>query len=385
MRVCMFKIFPPLILSISILFTTVWSTDVSAQNSITFVIDGLDRSQNEKGTPLILPSTERGYLKDSQLVSKLPTEFSGKVVSIPWSGNVRDGVDVDNAVALLQTAVRNVPVGTRINIVGHSFGSVIAYKALENLGTKGPPIENFVTLSSPLGEAFFPNANKAVHAIDIPTKLKTPAELNIKPGRWINRYAEGDSLGGKITVDGVNNKPVTNSTETKVNPHSLTYSDPVVAQEIITGISTGNYQGVLYDKSQDFRDASAATRRISLFTTYIGGEPSGVAKELLQGYETSRTKNVLDQMFAPETTPVVPSNLLQITPRVPHALSEVRQLLDQTGFQDSVGFENPFSATVGNTITIDQIIKSQTTASPQNVLAPCVPPAVTGCILPVAF
>ena len=343
MKIYRFAASPLPILLIAALFTIGWPAEVMAQNAVTFVIDGLDPSQNAKEIitePLLYLTTERGYLKNSPLVSQLPPDSAGRIVDIPWSGDVRDGVDADNAVTLLQAAIRNVPEGTRINIVTHSFGSVIAYKALENIGKTGPPIENFVTLSSPLGRDQAANTYPGL-AIPIPSikeiRESFSTNLNIKPGRWINRYALGDTLSGKIMVDGVNNKLVVTPDLTKMvatvkmlimsgmpisvvlaakvalvaKAHSLTYSNPGVAQEISTGFSTGNYQGKLYDQRFNFADATAGffkkgkatVRHISLF---LNGGVSGAAGELLRRLETSRTNSMLDQAFAQQRAPIVP-------------------------------------------------------------------------------
>lgn len=55
--------------------------------------------------------------------------------------------------ACLSSELEDIPAGTRVMVIGHSMGSIIAYDTLREMGKTKPKtrIEHFVTIGSPLG------------------------------------------------------------------------------------------------------------------------------------------------------------------------------------------------------------------------------------------
>jgi len=130
--------------------------------------------------------------------------------------------------------IKAARAGKSIDIVSHSMGTVIAYLALADLAIKTAAIagssykgvNNFVTLASPLAFGFHRDVIRKRGdntRLAIPTseqEIRTPRELLVR-GRWINAFAEGDALGGKIDVEGIENLAMVEVT----SPHSLPYRD----------------------------------------------------------------------------------------------------------------------------------------------------------------
>ena len=99
-------------------------------------------------------------------------------------------------------------------IVGHSWGSAMSYKALEELGSE-VKVDSFITMGSPLNadnvavKKFTDSKfkEKEVEVIPSTTALSTPAAIIEKPlkiekpkgvDKWINYWANGDIISGSI-------------------------------------------------------------------------------------------------------------------------------------------------------------------------------------------
>ena len=91
-------------------------------------------------------------------VGKPPSEYSkdlgraiqatGETVSeVRWNGNLFSGEAASDAFFQLAQLISNAPPGEPINIIGHSWGSVLAANYLAATGT---PVDLLVTIGSPL-------------------------------------------------------------------------------------------------------------------------------------------------------------------------------------------------------------------------------------------
>jgi hypothetical protein len=86
--------------------------------------------------------------------------------------------------------------GERVLLMAHSFGSVIAWETLRDLGSKAGPIDLFLTLGSPLGTRFMRSRLHLYPEVDVaavPTTIR----------RWHNLAARGDvaSMGRRFADD----------------------------------------------------------------------------------------------------------------------------------------------------------------------------------------
>ncbi|MBI4489579.1 MAG: IPT/TIG domain-containing protein [Deltaproteobacteria bacterium] len=86
----------------------------------------------------------QGYSKDLGEVIKA----TGETVSeVRWNGNLFSGEAASDAFFQLAQLISNAPPGEPINIIGHSWGSVLAANYLAATGT---PVDLLVTIGSPL-------------------------------------------------------------------------------------------------------------------------------------------------------------------------------------------------------------------------------------------
>jgi hypothetical protein len=163
------------------------------------------------------PERESNYLTGSPLANVLAQKIPSRQEAVTWNGEVTDRGSVANAIEETKQKIRQAALAnSRIDLITHSYGSVIAYAALaelnavaKNHGTAPPAIANFVTLGSPLGQdTLLSWLGQKYPAVNIPSAraLSSPDQLNIK-GKWINLYASPDLVGGPITAPGVVNLP----------------------------------------------------------------------------------------------------------------------------------------------------------------------------------
>ena len=137
-----------------------------------------------------------------------------EIKTYTWS---RDTVDTRKVVDDLKTNIKQAyEVAKNDNraliIVGHSWGSAMSYKALEELGSE-VKVDSFITMGSPLNadnvavKKFTDSKFKEVEVIPSTTTLSTQAAIIEKPlkiekpkgvDKWINYWANGDIISGSI-------------------------------------------------------------------------------------------------------------------------------------------------------------------------------------------
>ena len=181
----------------------------------TFKIEqGKEMLQRAVGNLGLTPKRrEVSYLYKSHLGKEISSKDPEGRAIVPWNGDALDETEVNRVIdATIKTIEIAHDKGEKINIVSHSFGTAIAYNALEilanpeenkerlnkldikakDLKDKRIEINTLITMASPLSgrEAFDED-------------LKTPAKLNVK--NWLNYYTDaGDIAGDRINEEGVN-------------------------------------------------------------------------------------------------------------------------------------------------------------------------------------
>jgi hypothetical protein len=135
---------------------------------------------------------------------------------ILWNGDLFDARSARDAVNSLESLICQQR-GNSVDIIAHSLGTVIAYTALAELaglpGTNRSPacistqVVNFVTLASPLGlDDTLPQRLGALSGIKIPAVSEVGSAHALRiTGRWLNVWATGDRIGGKIDLPSVVN------------------------------------------------------------------------------------------------------------------------------------------------------------------------------------
>lgn len=190
---------------------------------IAIVIDGIDLKLVSERLALSLVGIQSGsaspravdyLIKDTQVQAVL-ANVGDLIETITWTGDMTDARAVRAAIDTLKCRLV-VLNGIQIDLIAHSYGTVIAYQALSELSRDtgaevlrcGAPsgsyaVANFVTLGSPLGRPdLIDRLGGNIPAVSLPTKadLKLPTALHIR-GTWINAYHADDPIGGRIDPD----------------------------------------------------------------------------------------------------------------------------------------------------------------------------------------
>jgi len=265
----------------------------------------------------------------------LADKIEGEKKDIPWSGNIYPGTyDARIATNMLkEEIVELAKYNEPINIVSHSYGTVIAYIALNELQsndeTKHIKIDSLITMGSPLGENVNTSASNYGETMDIVKDLarigdlKLPSKLapleNVKG--WTNVHSAGDYVSGVINVSGVKNiqideviikytgtsistpesvMPIPGSTRVEgVHPHAQYYEteakfkkdgEYVLLSEVLTKIlSIGSFQDVVEPSVLSFNliPPNTSTAKTTQ-STILGNEKySEFGSELGSGYYTN--------------------------------------------------------------------------------------------------
>lgn len=228
-----------------------------AAESVVIFVDGIAMSATGITAMEILtgpqPVRASNYLEESALPALIrltaPTQQR-----ILWNGNLTDAQATRTAVNNLEAMICQQR-GNHVDLVTHSLGTVIAYTALAELagipGTdrkaacESTQISTFVTMGSPLGlEDALPERLGKLSGIAIPplNKIASARQLRIM-GRWLNVYASGDPIGGKIDLPSVVNVSFSldQSTLTPRDAHSFPYKDADSVRmiaDVIIGVHT---------------------------------------------------------------------------------------------------------------------------------------------------
>lgn len=126
------------------------------------------------------------------------------VIEHTWSGNIKDHAQVANTLSSILRVARGVASkrGEPLNVISHSWGTVIAYRAIS---TSGVFVSNFITMGSPLRADTRPanvgrwinywSPNDGISALG-----RAPADLNVNTGDrhtayWNNRSLANDIAG----------------------------------------------------------------------------------------------------------------------------------------------------------------------------------------------
>jgi hypothetical protein len=219
--------------------------------AITIFIDGMNTgiSTNELN-PLDsnVHARDSSYLMDSELGRELKKK-DNKQEYINWNGSVAGEYQTNIAANNLYDRIKALKsdpktIDEPINIVSHSYGTVIAYNALDKLNndplTKNIKINTLTTMGSPLGKQDWLDLKNRINKIFIKEKIgdkigelaaadfkaiglvKGPYKLsNVK--EWTNLWANNNNISGKINIPGVKNVQV----DKDVKNHGTWYSQNV--------------------------------------------------------------------------------------------------------------------------------------------------------------
>lgn len=228
-----------------------------AAESVVIFVDGIAMSATGITAMEILtgpqPVRASNYLEESALPAliRLTTPIQKRIL---WNGNLTDAQATRTAVNNLEAMICQQR-GNHVDLVTHSLGTVIAYTALAELagiaGTdrkaacESTQISTFVTMGSPLGiEDALPERLGKLSGIAIPplNKIASARQLRIM-GRWLNVYASGDPIGGKIDLPSVVNVSFSldQSTLNPLAAHSFPYKDADSVRmiaDVIIGVHT---------------------------------------------------------------------------------------------------------------------------------------------------
>ena len=228
-----------------------------AAESVVIFVDGIAMSATGITAMEILtgpqPVRASNYLEESALPAllRLNTPIQKRIL---WNGNLTDAQATRTAVNNLEAMICQQR-GNQVDLVTHSLGTVIAHTALAELagipGTdrkaacESTQISTFVTMGSPLGieDALLERLGK-LSGIAIPplNKIASARQLRIM-GRWLNVYASGDPIGGKIDLPSVVNVSFSldQSTLNPLAAHSFPYKDADSVRmiaDVIIGVHT---------------------------------------------------------------------------------------------------------------------------------------------------
>ena len=176
----------------------------------TIFVDGMSPEMTAAGVALKTEGHYQGpYLQSSDLGVKIE-EKEKNWNYVGWSGNSLSDKDVRQGIDKLKDEIitfHKTSPDEPINIVSHSYGTVIAYKALEEISNSNDPniknikIDTFITMGSPLGASSVGQIPLVREAADIPVNKSLEKPENIK--HWLNYYADHDGFGGPINKKGV--------------------------------------------------------------------------------------------------------------------------------------------------------------------------------------
>jgi len=106
---------------------------------------------------------EAGTYKNSELGEAIQKATSETITEVLWNGNLFSGEAASNAFDQLAQLISAAPPGEPINIIAHSWGSVLAANYLSSTGT---PVDLLVTIGSPLS-ALTPVPRSAAEWVNI--------------------------------------------------------------------------------------------------------------------------------------------------------------------------------------------------------------------------
>ena len=212
----------------------------SSPSPIVFTLDGIDPLSEVSPLLEARPGGSTiSYLEPRiEEIWQLP---ESDVHSLPWTGRTADtALAVEQAKALLLLIIgiakqENQPVV----IVAHSWGSVLAYRALLDLYRNGDirdgDIDQLITIGSPLFEENIAVRKFArLHAGWIGA---APAGLTVR--QWQSFYTEHDCLGGGVPEAGVENHNLPTSETKCLKAHRAYFEEDNVLKFIDQYVKRG--------------------------------------------------------------------------------------------------------------------------------------------------
>lgn len=281
-----------------LLAVTLWiiAAGASAAEHVAIFVDGMNTTASGISVLEVLigpqPIRTTSYLLNESVLPALIRSAVPVQRQILWNGNLFDKQGTRTAVDNLEALICQQR-GKSVDLITHSLGTVIAYAALAELaGLAGvrrtascgsTEIATFVTLASPLGlDDSLPEKLGRLSSIQIPSvkHLSSARQLRIR-GRWLNVYASGDRIGGKIDLPSVVNVSFSLD-QSQLDPiaaHSFPYKDPdsvrLVADVILGTQSRLNSTSSVAPYAQP---ASPAARDVGQPGGIVSDRPAGMVQ-----------------------------------------------------------------------------------------------------------
>ena len=158
------------------------------------------------------PATRCRYSR-GEVVCDDSSDSLAKLFEVPWSGNLREAEDILRYISLAKGLIRAVVEDfssvSAIVILGHSWGSVVAYRSLLELSGEIPSnaLDALVTLGSPLTTDSLLILFSAPWLGGVPGGEFVLADELSKPStvrNWLNYYSQCDQISGSVVGAGSN-------------------------------------------------------------------------------------------------------------------------------------------------------------------------------------
>jgi len=221
-----------------------------AQKAYVVTIDGI-----HVGASLFNTSSKRRF-NDSYLQDKVAGwGIAAHVAPIGWSGNFDDAdadtLTVKNGIMIAYGTAKNQ--GRKLVITAHSWGSVLAYRALRELKDSGKlpsgAVHTLATFGSPLNRSNNPRVSNLTSkqstgpqaaydqtvqsAVDIHARWVGPQALDGVVQHWNNYWVQRDTISGPIDTSGINKK----LTHIGLKAHQSYYNNSHLSQTIAQDIA----------------------------------------------------------------------------------------------------------------------------------------------------
>ncbi|MBI2987006.1 MAG: IPT/TIG domain-containing protein [Deltaproteobacteria bacterium] len=150
---------------------------------------------------------KEGSYTESKFATDIKAATGETIKEVLWSGNVLSGEGASDAFFQIAQLISNAPPGEPINIIGHSWGSVLA---ANYLAATGSPVDLLITIGSPLSAL-----------------TADPASASV----WVNITSVADPISWGSLTSGAERL-----VRVGLVDHTGYWNDPVTKKEIIKRI-----------------------------------------------------------------------------------------------------------------------------------------------------
>jgi hypothetical protein len=246
---------------------------VGDNKPMVLTIDGID--------PKLIPGLKNytGFAADgrggeSYLADAVKSQWDfvddSDVYHSPWSG---DPANTDADLREIKTQITSLAdlaasEGQPLVILSHSWGSVIAYRAISELWGEGKlkrdSIRKFVTMGSPIGS----------ESVTVNTYTQTKLNWSgtngiLEPaGSWTNFWMKRDNVSGEI--DAIDHN--VSLTYSFFKPHEAYYNNPSLFNRVaeVVAVDLASFEATPQSADTPMRPSSVAATPVAATTTMVG-------------------------------------------------------------------------------------------------------------------